>query len=382
MTSVTLSPDGSRIAFFKRGTGLCVANIDGSNPRTITSGGAVALGAPFISWTSLDNGKSIYFHKGSGEVWKVNVDNPGQISKVCDYTKGPGANLMNFTLSTDARYCVIRALGSPLSDIPYQGGGWAHTFPPQVNPSTGWIDPALTEARGSDIQNECNQGVSVSGKLFWHFSGQHTSLYGDLWNHTANTAQQNSPHALFNMYTGVQTWLKPSPVMPAQDIGDYLYAPRGTSNSDRIVAIIGVYGMVQYNTDGGNMLVVNWKGSEAVMVTSNPDQRTGSFKWTAEPGDFHLDGGPANSYQEIDGNWTSFPLTTPAVRGTGNLRSTAPAATAMGHAALYNLRGSRMGAFDVGYSTAHRADLRGACVVSGQGAVKKVMVPGNGFSAK
>jgi hypothetical protein len=374
MTSVTISPDGSRFAFFKSGAGLCVANIDGSNLRTITSGGAISLGLPFISWTSVDNGKALYFHKGSGEIWKVNVDDPAQITKVCDYTKGPGANLMNFTLSTGARYCVIRALGSPLEDIGYQGGGWAHTFPPEVNPATGWIDPALTQARGSDIQNECNQGVSVSGKLFWHFSGQHTSLYGDLWNHATNSATQCSPHALFNMYSGVETWLKASPVMTARDIGDYLFAPRGSSNSDNVIIILATYGMVQYNTDGANMLIVNWKNSEAVMVTSNPDQRAASNKWTAEPGDFHLDGGPANSYQQLDGSWTPFPGATSVAHGVDNARAAVRTRIASGRAAVYNCRGARVSALDAGSSAPHHANLRGVYVVADKGAAQKAMI--------
>jgi len=378
MTCPTFSPDGKRIAFFKSGAGLSVVDIDGKNMRTLGSGGA-GMGMAYIYWTSLDNGKRIYYYRGSGQIWRVNVDDTTRKALICDYTRTDvgGVNFCNFSLSTDAKYCVTRALGPSVDALGYPGGGWAHTFPPTVNPSTGWIDPSLTKVQGSDLENECNQGISVSGKLMWHFSGQHTSLYGDLWNHATNTAQRCNPHALFNMYTNVQTWLKPSPVMADPGFGVYLFAPHGSSNSDKVVTILILWEMAQQSSGGANMVVVNWKDQAAVMVTSNP----ASTQRIAEPGDFYLDGGPANSYQELDGTWTSFPGATAVGRAIDNARTTAPAATVRDRPALYNIRGARVGALDAGYS-ADRANLRGVYVAAGQGAVKKAVVIGNGSSAE
>jgi hypothetical protein len=380
----TFCLDGSKIAFFQSGAGVSVVDATGGNLHTVAKTadwGGLSV-QDHLSWPAIDGSKWIYYHKpgAKGEIWKVNVLDTTQNFLVCDYIKGAtGSNFQNWSLSADGKYCAMRALGTwaqdPAGYIGYNGGIWPHTFPPKVNTSTGWIDPALTAPSiCCNLNSECNVGISASGNLLCHFSGQHTAVYGVTWNHAAATTAGNNPRTLFTL-ANIEGWIKPSPVMSNPGIGDSFLRPRGSSNSDKIFTAIVNWPYAEYNTDGSNLIVANWKDQEAAIVTNNPNT---SPRWIVDPGDFWADGGSASTYQDVNGAWVT--LNTGVERGIGDAHSTSRLKKSGAHenTALYSITGKRISGFFKG----DRCSSVGAYIAIGRNAGEKLLVIGNRIQRK
>lgn len=373
--------DGTRIAFYKDGAGVCVVNADGSNLRTVAR--TVDWGREDwfynLSWPGIDGGKWIYYHKtcnsgcfrnGSGEIWKVNVDDTAQKSMICDYTKSnvqiePGIPWFGrFQLSADAKYAAIHAGGVPsLAVWGYRNGCIPHEFPPKVIPGTTQIDPGLTEPACDNCggyRGACNTGLSTSGNIFFHFDGAHTVIYANYWNHAAKTINGRydigtGPWGSLDMDKDLDPWISTGAGM-----GDCLVWPKGSSNSDRVVSVLTgwKYGDM-YSPTGSNLIIADWKDKKAAMVTNNP--RPNLFKnaqgqemswvvegdryWVAEPGDFWVAGGPAGCYEAIDGSWVN--VQTGQVTNVDNRsRNVNGTRTAIRPVAIYTLTGTRLGSYD------------------------------------
>jgi hypothetical protein len=413
----TWSPDGKRIAFFSNGGGgLSIIDADGKNRRTVAtmadwrknSGQGEEL-EQFITWSAIDGGKWIYYHRpcpgdtavdcimqGSGEIWKVNVDDTSQNIMICDYKKLNQCQLSRYSLSADAKYAICHvggmADGAQLQQLGFTPVGViSHEFPPQVNPSTGWIDPNLTEPACaiSDCRihfGACNSALSASGNIIYHFYGGHCQLYASYWNHAAKTQSGFGTLKIgtgldnsLDEYRDVEVWMKNDP-----RAGDVFIWPRG-SNSDKIVNVLTGYRYTASYADaqGCNHLVINWKDKEAVSATNNPrGSSNGSAYWIAGPSDFRVDGGPDGCYQDTAGRWINE--ITGVIKQNANPAPAsfvrAPSALS-GTVAVYNLAGVRVGMADIGTPIPRvRAQIRlGAYIVAGNGVAEKAVVLGSGI---
>lgn len=285
----TWSFDGTRIAFYRFGHGIAVVDADGKNLRDVWSGPAFGAenDVANISWPGTDSGKWIYFHKsqnsgneGTGEIWKVNVNDTAQKSLVCDYLPATawcaqGACLRRWSLTPDAKYAVIHC---------YENGNVVpHLFPPQNNNAMLTAPTCVPTGDGNkncSFWGDCNPSLSASGNILYHFGGAHTQIYANWWNHTPTSASPNTitysftigtgPSGSLDQYKDVETWLAPS---AAKDAMQCFIWPRGAANSDKIVTSIVAnrYGAEYWhNSCGGNIVVANWKDRNAVMVTNNP----------------------------------------------------------------------------------------------------------------
>jgi hypothetical protein len=413
----TWSFDGRRIAFYTNGgpfSFISVINAGGTNLRNVASfPGTFGLSkCQAIAWPGTDAGKWIYYHRlcnagcwqqGSGEIWKVNVDDTTQKSMVCDFTKvneDPPAgwaspSLEGWHLSTDAKYSAITLYGTQASLGYTFHPVIAFTFPPQVNSSTQLIDPNLTAPQCNNcIINGCNSAISASGQLVYNFLGPHNQLYASFWDHAAKTAVRytigTGPNGSLDQYKDIEPWLTTTLGM-----GSCITNPHGSCNSDRVVIMMIDWAYVAgYDGTGNNQVVVDWKNKKAVYTTHNPDLRGGAGHetpttkyWCTEPGDFWVDGGAANpgtKYQAIDGSWVEVPGAVSVAPDSRAVRKPsdrgAPAATVT----AFTLTGARVG---VAQEQAFRQGstgklLRGCYIMVGQGIPAKRMALNTGVSVK
>ena len=415
----TWSPDGKRIAFFSNGGGgLSIIDADGQNRRTVAAIADWRMNAgqgeeleQFITWSAIDGGKWIYYHRpcpndtavgctmqGSGEIWKVNVDDIKQNIMICDYKKLNQCQLARYSLSADAKYAICH-VGGEADGTQLQQHGFtpvgviSHTFPPQVNPSTGWIDPNLTQPRCANADcriqfGTCNSALSASGNIIYHFYGGHCQLYASYWDHAAQTQSGFGTFKIgtalggtnaLDLFLDVTVWMNDDP-----RAGAVFIWPRGSSNSDKIVNVLTgyIYTAGYASGQGSNHLVINWKDKEAVSATNNPHgSTTGPAYWNAGPSDFRVDGGPDGCYQDTAGRWIN--------EITGVIKQNANPAPASfvkalsslsGTVAVYNLAGVRVGMADIGTPIPRvRAQIRlGAYIVAGNGVAEKAVVLGSG----
>jgi hypothetical protein len=388
----TFNLDGTRIAFYKNGAGVCVYDLASRSVRTVAKTLDASGNSAFLAWPGADGGKWVYYHRPcrgcrngcSGEIWKVNVDDTTRNILVCDYAKNDTAEWVNrWSLSADGKYSVV-AHGVLPGDIKQFGSAYgsmaiAFTFPPQLDPASGTANPTLTAVQNCCMFAwECNQGLTASGKFLFHFSGAHNAVYGENWNHTTNT-EARRPDPYFRSFNpGLESWLAAGPAPGPGRGEESLHWPRGGSNSDRIFTVLYGTNYQTQVTAGDNLAVINWKTGQAVAATNNPL----SPFWFAEPGDFHLDGGPANSYQEEDGAWVVIPLPTQIGRDRDRpgVFGGIPARTLT----IYNLRGARAGILDASALTRNRriGVERGMYIVSGRGTTEKAVMLDNGVSGR
>lgn len=384
----TFNLDGTRIAFYKNGAGVCVYDLANKSLRTVARVPDAAHRSAILAWPGSAGGMWVYYQvpcsscrlcQSSGAIWKVNVDDTTKKSLVCDYAKWDTSQwIQRWSLSADGRYSVVHA-GTIPGDPTVFGGGIAHAFPPLFDAAYGSWNPMLTAVKNCCIfQNECNQGIMASGKLLLHFSGQHNAVYGENWDHTTNAEASRSPRAYFTQ-SGLETWLAAGPgPSPAGGDGELMW-PRGASNSDRIMTVL-YWTCCQNETAGDNLAVVNWKVGQAVSAT----KCVASTGWWAEPGDFHLDGGPANSYQTEDGSWVAVPPSVHIRRGSEGMQSGIAGGIAARTVTIYNLRGARAAAFDASASTWNKRTAldRGLYIVCGRGITEKAVMLDNGASGR
>jgi hypothetical protein len=387
----TWSFDGKRVAYYKRGAGVCIADADGKNERTVAMmHDMLAFGYDVdlfwaLAWPGVDGGKYLYYHKTcnggesecyyscSGEIWKVNVDDTAQKTFVCDFTKSnkqiAGDNglpyLARFQMSADAKYAAIHAGGGPSLNVwGYANGCIPFTFPPKTNPGTTQINPSLTQPSCEDnnclgYQGACNAALSTSGAIFYHFGGAHVCLYAHYWNHTTNSLSGTytvgtGPANSLDMGSDIEGWLSTG---PANSMDGALNWPRGTSNSDRVVTVLTPWIYTSsYAQMGCNMVVADWKDKKAAMVTYCPKPELagpnhnwgwaveGTRWWFAEPGDFWVSGGPAGCYQAIDGSWVNVTtgVATP-IGKPGSIARVNTQSALRGAVAVFDLRGARVG---------------------------------------
>jgi hypothetical protein len=408
--------DATRIAFYRNsasgGANVSVVDANGGNLRnvaTLTTAWGEWDNETHISWPAADGGKWIYYHtsganyyrKGTGEIWKVNINDTTQRVLVCDYKKldnispgdisGPG--LWRWSLSADAKYSVCHTNGT-VASMGYQPGIICHTFPPQDN------NPRLTmpvcEINGGCGVGDCNSALSPTGNIMYHFRGGHCQLYANYWNHAAKTL--SDPYTIgtdisgtLGQYKDVETWLSAA---DKSKIGSTFIYPRGSVNSDRVVSMITgyIYGD-RYTAEsaGSNHLIVNWKAKEAVYATNNreaphpngvvPD---GNYFWFSEPGHFWVDGGAANAgkIENVDGTWSTVDQTPLSIN---DRYAAIPAIHGIhGSISVYSLKGSRIGNFDrrVFEQQMSKRLPQGAYVVRSRSLPGKTMMLSNGDLTK
>jgi len=408
----TFSFNGRRIAFYRNGAGVSIIDRDGNNLRTVAKTMNWGWGdqEQTMAWPGSEGGKWLYYHKpasyafryGTGEIWKVNVDDTSQNILVCDYKKvdtcssggwfAPG--LWNWSLSADAQYCVTHTIDN-CHLLGWEGDRNAiipSLFPPKVDPATGWINPRLTAAacNGCGLGG-CNSGLSASGTLVTQFSGAHNQIYCFFWNHATRTVTGRytigtGASGSLDQYRDVEVWLAPGGLA----MGDAFMYPRNVSNSDQIIAVLVNWQYCdQFTKTGSNLVITNWKDKKAVMVTNNPDKRPTNSSlppsvpfWYAEPGDFSVDNtGHRGCYMDVNGNWIAIPGadTSEPVKVMQGVSSGSGFRSAGGITAIYDLKGARMG----GYDSREPARLRrGGYVIVDRAGLRKALIMQSGESRR
>jgi hypothetical protein len=320
-----LSFDGETVAFFKTGAtrengdlsgqdqpcSLAVINSDGTNERTI-----IPIDFPStncqIDWPL---GPWIYYQRpeagnqgnGSGEIWRVNADNPAQNELVYDYTPtDDGYNyLRRWDISADGQWASLQMISS--GDW---GGQIPHCFPPpQAGPRS-----CMPEGR----TGACNMAMSTTGNYIAKYSGRHDFFDLCLWDHEANTLDilQNvtlTERELYGIqHAGVSSWI-------GVDLGESASGEliRWAVNSEKwVLQQIGWEGHAKKVAQGSNQLIVNWKDEEAIMTSSNPKGGSNGVYYCNSTGDFWVEG-PAGKVELANGEWVD-------VQSMGSVRTTRP----------------------------------------------------------
>ena len=270
--------EGNRIAFYRKDSGgkwhLSLINPDGSNQKDLLDLASKCY--CIIAWPK---GDWIYYIKpsstkttGTGEIWKVNVANASQNSKVW------GCNeIVRFSLSADADNAALRAW-------PDMNNNAYESFPPS-DLNDGAAKPvggSYEEIRGTELTiSRCNIQVAPSGRwVFTYIHYNHMLVSIHKWDHTKNEVE------LLKQGPGRGEQAAASG-LPVQGKGSYI---RSCSNSDKWYAeICGAYLTFDY----GNV-IVNWVDSQAISL--------GEYKM---PGDFWVKppAGKEGQIQLENGSW-------------------------------------------------------------------------------
>jgi hypothetical protein len=383
LTFPAISFDGTRVAFYKSGTGIQVYDIDGKTPARTVATFTQWFGhvdEKQLEWPGADGGKWIYYHLpesrchwgGSGIIRRVNVDDTSQNFFMCNY-KGDSCqiavaenSLFRWSLSADAKYA--------------NQGGVPHLFPPLLNPNIpGKYNPMLTAPKlCCEWAYECNQGLTASGIFQFNFSGLHTVLYGGTWDHAAMTTARRDPY--FKLFSGqgsnaVETWLKAGPSPGPQNFRQFHY-PHGSCNSDKIITVL----LTTENLSDGcaaSASVVNWKDQQAVCVANNPNL-PGTPPVQVDRVDFFVTGGPAGCYENENGQWISIAGAS-EIRDNGHPGLTSRSGISITNkgSAIYTLTGKRIRGLKVEDLSSPVRDVRsGAYVCVAGGDEKRVIAAG------
>lgn len=289
-----ISPDGSRIAFFRydaaiEGTSLTgnlqtaylsVINVDGTGLKDLIT---MQMPSDFRFYFAADwpAGEFIYYQKiGSMDIWKIKADGSGN-QKVHGYRE-----FRNWELSLNAERAAIH-------DKSNGDSNWGHAFPP-------------SGGKGSDcVTIGCNATLSSSGRYMGHYTGStHSWLVIERWD--------PGKDCYWSIQVRVQEHMEP---WSGQDLdGNFedrvggMDWPRWAANSDKwFCNQIGPNrGVVPH---GSNQVIVNWVDETAIKITNNKlydpsrETYTDAEMRFPESGDFYITGHPAGSYEDTAGVW-------------------------------------------------------------------------------
>jgi len=242
-------------------------------------------GNALLDWPS---GDWIYYIKptGTAEVWRVNVNDPSHNEKIMTYTGGTPP-MRRWALSADAKYSGQQVLCGGTS-VPHNG---ACDFPGN-SPSSGIDDPG------------CNATVSPSGNFIVHYLyAGHSQALLHKWDHKAGWVNGDVNNPLdASGFSELASW-------SGQECGGWAEVIRFSANSDKwYCREIGWCGSYNYFMQGGNSWCVNWVDKAAIRTSNNPkpdcnaDYYAGYGKSNCA-GDLWVAGGPANSYEDVNGQW-------------------------------------------------------------------------------
>lgn len=341
-----ISPDGRRVAFYRLGATvdyaanklvgslqdsgwISVIDTNGQNLRNLVRMGhqicsnATDWEHANLSWPS---GNWIYYPRpcNTGEIWRVNVNDPSKNQFVVKFQKADRSKCCNagcidartngldawsfrrFHLSKDATRAAGEYYGYTC------GGTGIHCFPP-VN--RDWLaSGCLMGTRGG-----CNACISPSGKYFAFYPGSHYQVC---------LSMVTSGNTLTDV---IQPAVNRTPSMGdlAQWTGTkalpYGMMMRWASNSDKWILIAGChYDCSTVSELGMDQVALNWVESSGIVLSRNV-WRDMCFKSGAGDcmnwdclvqqgpipgngaGDLYISGGPANAYEDAAGQWIPVP---------------------------------------------------------------------------
>jgi hypothetical protein len=301
--SPCFSFDGTKIACWRNSGGKWYLSIMNVGSRTfinlldISSWTATTPKAPMggIRWPA---GDWIYFIRPdgttevSGEVWRINSADPSKKEMILDYVKPTDPNpkrMFNFYLSPDVRLAMIGVARTSGQWTSYQP---IHYFPPTDD------DPFCREAMVFDLPN-CNPCVAPTGSFSGRFKdGMHEAITLYQWNESAKTysLMTTLPESGCNIRNiDLEAW------SGASDWAGTFEAPDWAVNSDQWIVM--EVGLLESGGDlgkGCNSVAFSWKDQKCIKITNN------GAGAKASTGSLFVEGGAANSWQDINNNWTSI----------------------------------------------------------------------------
>jgi hypothetical protein len=339
-----ISLDGKHVAFYRLGATvdyaanklvgsltdsgwISVIDTNGQNLRNLVRVGPLDCRSATdweyanLSWPC---GDWIYYERPckTGEIWRINVNNPSATnmlvvkylkidrSKCCNagctdqYANGlDGWGFRRFSLCKDA----TRAAGQYYGYI--CAGNAIHCFPMPTGDFT---------AMGCLIGNTggCNAYISPSGKYFVFYSGSHYAINLSMVA-TNMTLTENIVPAVNRAPTmgDLAQWTA-ARVLP------YGMMIRWAANSDKWVLISGChYECATVSELGMDQVAMNWVESSGVAISRNAYRDmcyNSAAGWNCMnldclvqqgpipsnlAGDMFIAGGPANSYEDVSGQW-------------------------------------------------------------------------------
>ena len=303
-----LSFDGKKVAFFRWGMQLSysgggyhivsgtasnpcylsVMNIDGSNLQnllqtaapgdwTINSEGDAVLDWPVGNW--------IYYEKPckSGEIWRINSQNPSQNEKVCGYNLNPALKdgIRRWDLSLDGKWSAVQC---------WQKTGWMFggitAFPLTNN------DPMQTTRAGLP---GCNQSVSCGGNYVAHYiTAPHSECTVQNW--VKATASFDWSKTTNHNIGDLSSWGAGTIVVPGHGGADLI---RWSVNSEKwFMRAIGWCDQADAMALGSNTIAVNWVDHQAFNMSQTHQPSSCAsvpLSECAEAGDLWIDFGAANA---------------------------------------------------------------------------------------
>jgi len=349
--------DGKKFACWKIQSGKWYLSVMDLASRTFAdlidcaAWGAVPTavrGVESITWPA---GDWIYIEKPSytGEIWKINVLDPSQKVKICGYNQlKSGYRLFYFYVTPDVR------LG--LATLGTISGSWnsyqpIHTFPPAG-------DPTQAPNFIFNLPN-CNPALSPSGawaERFWN--GMHQQMVIYQWNTTAKTYDVanvgvcNSPNTSGCIETtgDLEAWSGRSGWICV------LEGPAWAVNSDRWMTVrTSLPSSCDGFETGSNAIAFSWKDKQTLDITGHV-----AGKAALTGGSLFVEGGPANCYQDVNGNWFDNKTHAQVVVAAG---SADPAPRVSAHTRILNANGVlHIAANTSGAHTVSILDVFGRCV--------------------
>jgi hypothetical protein len=236
-------------------------------------------------------GSRIYYLKpGTKQIWRTNSGNPTQTEQVADYSTTFPNNMWGpskWDLTADTHRALIESWGSAGS------ARVIHNFPPV---GSARVAPSFI----FDLPN-CNTALSPSGtyaERLW--DGMHDDMIIYKYNATLNTYEYlpgvgncGNPNSPGTICVGTSKNLEIWSGQPCEQSE----RPEWAVNSDRWICAAVSPGGYGYVENFCNSMVFSFKDKVAFRVTNNP---TGRATWA---GSLFIEGGPANSYQALDGTW-------------------------------------------------------------------------------
>jgi len=337
-----ISFDGTRIAFFRSGlktttTGgvrhavagsataqcyLSVINKDGTglinlipvnrlaviaSDNHFPDGCAPEPGCAVLAWPS---GDWIYYDKPTktGEIWRVNVNDPSANQLVVKYRtewlmnnvrapQGFPLYFRRWAMSADARWCAYQTQCS------YGGvfGNGATSFPAPNGDGNLCLDATALPG--------CNASISPSGSLIAnYYAGYHQDVQIHSWPRVGWHDNGGSLTTLFsnNDLGNVESWSGQKVQCNGSGQVEWI---RWAANSDKWVArMVKMDNFLKPNTH--NQILQNpW--DRAALRTSENMPACGSaapaYQMNSDAGQLWVAGGPANSYEDRNGQWHEVP---------------------------------------------------------------------------
>jgi hypothetical protein len=305
--------DGTRIAFFRSSGASAWLSTYNLQTRQTTdllkvtnwpgSARSPHISCPIGDWVYYvlpcpdcnGNGKWDIF----SEIWRVNVKDTSLNEFVYNYNPYSNAYFALFekwNCSADGRWATSTNGadgGNFMNDI-------VSCFPPQE--PINWDDPFFfsRHLQTSDCPAKtgvraCNNALSAGANFFTHYVGGHDALFIEYWDKVKGTHVEfvNRKYATCPEWSmcnnEVCRWAGVDPNL--YSVGDW---PVWSCNSDRWLNLF-----VVKKSGGGDCFVINWINRQAMRLTNNSGGESPA-------GDFFVEGGPPNAWEDTLGVWHSL----------------------------------------------------------------------------